>query len=302
MPFRDRDDAGRQLAERVRALNLTNPVVLALPRGGVPVAAAVAAALQAPLEVFVARKIGLPGHEEFGIGAVAEGVYDPVRAAAVDELGVNQSDFAAFAQQARAEVDRRVQMYRRGRPLPELRGRDVVLVDDGLATGVTAEAALRAVRALGASRVVLAVPVGAAETAQRLASVADSIVCVETPVDLVAVGRWYEDFAQTTDEDVLALLSPQMPILEEVVIRLADRVIRADLVIPAGARGLVVLSGRGDLENRYVAEKLQDEGFGTLLLESAHQLPAVVEWLNEHRSLGLPITFYEHRDDWFAAN
>jgi putative phosphoribosyl transferase len=302
MPFRDRADAGRQLADRVRNLQLVNPLVLALPRGGVPVAAAVADALHAPLEVFVVRKIGVPGHEEFGIGAVAEGVFDPVRSDAVDELGVNASDFAAFAQTARAEVDRRVQRYRSGRPLPDLRGRDVVLVDDGLATGVTAEAALRSLRVLGATRVVLAVPVCAQETAQRLAPLADDVVCVQMPADFLAVGRWYEDFTQTTDDEVLALLRPAAPIVEEVVIRLADAVIRADLVLPARARGLVVLSGRGDLENRYAAEKLQDQGFATLVLESSQQLPVVVEWLKEHRDLALPITYYEHRDDWFAAN
>jgi putative phosphoribosyl transferase len=149
MPFRDRADAGRRLAAKICELGLKEPVVLALPRGGVPVAAEVAAALHAPLDVFVVRKIGLPGHEEFGIGAVAEGVFDPVRSAVVDELGVNQSDFEAFAQRERHEVDRRVQMYRHGRPLPDVAGRDVVLVDDGLATGVTAEAALRSLSAAG---------------------------------------------------------------------------------------------------------------------------------------------------------
>lgn len=302
MPFRDRPDAGRKLAERVRELHLASPVVLALPRGGVPVAAEVAAALHAPLEVFVARKIGLPGHEEFGIGAVAEGIYDPVRSDVVDELGINKTDFEAFAQRERGEVDRRVQLYRQGRALPDLCGHDVVLVDDGLATGVTAEAALRSLRAMDPAHVVLAAPVCAAETAQRLGRMADAVVCVETPTDFLAVGRWYHDFTQTTDDEVIALLNPEPPAIEEVIIRLDGNKIRAELVIPARARGLVVLSGRGDLENRYAAEKLQDERFATLLLESAQDLPTVIEWLNEHRDLGLPITYYEHRDDWFAAN
>jgi putative phosphoribosyl transferase len=206
MPFRDRADAGWRLGAKVCELGLTAPLVLALPRGGVPVAAEVAAALGATLDVFVVRKIGLPGHEEFGIGAVAEGVFDPVRSAVVDELGVNQTDFEAFAQRERHEVDRRVRMYRRGRPLPDVRGRDVVLVDDGLATGVTAEAALRSLRASGPARLVLAAPVCAAETANRLRPLADAIVCVELPVDFLAVGRWYQNFAQTTDDEVLSLL------------------------------------------------------------------------------------------------
>jgi putative phosphoribosyl transferase len=302
MPFRDRAEAGRRLAEQERELRLDKPVVLGLPRGGVPVAAEVAAALHAPLDVFVARKIGLPGHEEFGIGAVAEGIYDPVRSDAVDELAINKTDFEAFAQRERAEVDRRVQLYRQGRALPELSGHDVVLVDDGLATGVTAEAALRSLRAMDPARVVLAAPVCAEETARRLGRMAEAVVCVETPRDFLAVGRWYDDFTQTTDDEVIALLKPAPPSIEEVIIRLNGNKIRANLVIPEGARGLVVLSGRGDLENRYAAEKLQDERFATLVLESADHLPTVIEWLNEHRDLHLPITYYEHRDDWFAAN
>jgi putative phosphoribosyl transferase len=173
-----------------------------------------------------------------------------------------------------------------------MHGRDVVLVDDGLATGVTAEAALRSLRAVAPARVVLAAPVGAAETVQRLEQLADAVVCVETPADFLAVGRWYEHFEQTTDDEVIALHEPVAPLIEEVTIRLDGAFIRADLVIPARARGLVVLSGRRDLENRYTAEKLQDDGFGTLMLDTEEQLPIVVDWLKEHRDLGLPITYY----------
>jgi putative phosphoribosyl transferase len=304
MAFRDRADAGRRLAERVRNLQLTSPIVLALPRGGVPVAAEVAAAIRAPLEVFVARKIGLPGHEEFGIGAVAEGVFDPVRSARFEEFGLNKSDFEVFAQRERHEVDRRVRMYRGSRSLPDVRGRDVVLVDDGLATGVTAEAALRSLRTLGPQRLVLAAPVCAQETARRLERMVDDVVCVETPADLVAVGHWYDDFTQTTDDEVLALLAPDKSI-EEIVIPTPSGALRGDLTLPARARGVVVFaankggSSRASLTDRYVAEHLQDAGFGTLLLDveanagddAAARLAAAVQWLEEQRGIRLPIGY-----------
>ena len=207
MRFRDRTDAGRQLAARLVGLQLQAPVVLGLPRGGIPVAAEVARALGAPLEVFVARKIGAPGHDELGIGAVAEGSAAPVVSDTAGRLWLRPPDIDALAQQARTELARRVALYRGDRSLPELAGKDVVLVDDGLATGVTAEAALRSLRRTRPRRLVLAVPVCARETAARLAGLADDVVCAETPAVFYAVGEWYEDFTQTTDEEVLDLLS-----------------------------------------------------------------------------------------------
>jgi len=206
MPFRDREDAGHRLAERLTGLELHRPVVLALPRGGVPVAAPVAAALGAPLDVFVARKVGAPGHPEFGIGAIAEGSDEVVSSADAARVGVSPKQMDSLAAAQREELERRVRRYRGDRELPELDDRDVVLVDDGLATGVTAEAALRSLRRLGARRLVLAIPVCAPDSAERLMSVADTVLCLECPPNFAAVGYWYENFDQTTDDEVLALL------------------------------------------------------------------------------------------------
>lgn len=205
--FRDRRDAGRRLAGCVAELELTAPLVLALPRGGVPVAAEVAARLGAPWEVFVAAKIGTPGHEELGIGALAEGGEDPVVSDAARRAGVSPADLDALARPVREELARRVRTYRGQRALPEMAGRDVVLVDDGLATGVTAEAALVSLRARQPRRLILAVPVCADPTARRLTGLADEVVCAERPADFFAVGQWYDDFRQTTDEEVMDLLS-----------------------------------------------------------------------------------------------
>jgi putative phosphoribosyl transferase len=205
-PFRDREHAGRVLAGRLREHDLRSPVVLGLPRGGIPVAAEVATALGVPLEVFVARKIGTPGHEELGIGAIAEGLDEPVLSRDARHMGLGPSDLEALASGVRAEIARRVDRYRGGRALPELAGRDVVVVDDGLATGVTAEAALLSLRTRRPGWLVLAAPVCAHDTATRLAEMTDDMVCVEQPLDFIAVGEWYDDFRQTSDEEVVRLL------------------------------------------------------------------------------------------------
>lgn len=200
--FRDRSDAGRQLAERLRNVSLTDPIVLGLPRGGVPVAWEVADLLKAPLDVFVARKIGVPGFEEFGIAAIAEGSDELIVGATATRLGYEVDRIIALAEAERPELDRRVEAYRHGRPLPELAGHDVILVDDGLATGVTAEAALYALRERHPARLILAVPPCARDSAQRLAGVADQVVCVLMPAEFHAVAEWYEQFPQVTDEEV----------------------------------------------------------------------------------------------------
>lgn len=211
MSFRDRRDAGRQLAQRLQQLPRSSPLVFGLPRGGVPVAAEVAAALGAPLDVFVARKVGLPGHEELGIGAIAEGMVEPIVSEAARSVGIRPADLGALATKARQELDRRVASYRGDRAVPAVAGRDVIVVDDGLATGVTAEAALRSLRSRNPNRLILAVPVCTPETARRLRGLADAVVCVEAPQQFSAVGQWYEDFSQTTDAEVVALLAAAQP-------------------------------------------------------------------------------------------
>jgi putative phosphoribosyl transferase len=219
--FRDRRDAGRQLAELLVPLGLIDPIVLALPRGGVPVAAEVARRLGAPLEVFVARKLGAPGRPELGIGALAEGgpnaesgLRGPnaqagarvVDRESVRRLGVSEAQIEALVIAEQAELARRVQLYRGDRALPDLAGREVVLVDDGLATGVTAQASVIALRRHRPRRLVLAVPVAAPDRVDVLAADGLEIVCVARPRGFVAVGSWYDRFGQTSDAEVLDLL------------------------------------------------------------------------------------------------
>jgi putative phosphoribosyl transferase len=206
MRFLDRRDAGRKLAKCLRAVSLDRPLVLALPRGGVPVAYEIAVALGAPLDVFMARKIGAPGREELGIAAIAEGLDEPVVTALVAQLGLSDGDLETLAARQRETMARRVERYRGERDLPAIEGRDVVLVDDGLATGVTAEAALRALRQRQPRRLVLAVPVCPGDTADRFRRIADDVICSFSPDVMYGVGMWYEDFTQTTDREVLELL------------------------------------------------------------------------------------------------
>jgi predicted phosphoribosyltransferase len=206
MRFRDRRDAGRLLAERLAAETWHDPVILALPRGGVPVAFEIATALHAPLDVLVVRKVGAPHHREFGIGAIAEGGVTIRDDSAARMVGVSLDRFDRLAAEERRELERRVQLYRGDRSLPQLDGRDVVLVDDGLATGATMRAAVRAVRTAEPARVIVAVPVGPPDTCADLAALADDLVCPLQPPSFSAVGQWYVDFGATTDDDVLRLL------------------------------------------------------------------------------------------------
>jgi erythromycin esterase-like protein/predicted phosphoribosyltransferase len=207
MPFADRADAGRQLAGRLNAYaHRQDVVVLALPRGGVPVGFEVARELHAPLDVFVVRKLGVPGHPELAMGAIASGGVRVLSEDLIDELGIPRSAVEQVSVRERLELERREQLYRGNRTLPFLGQHTVILVDDGLATGASMEAAVAAVRQLQPSAVVVAAPVGAAESCARLRRVADAVVCPETPDPFHAVGAWYRRFDQTTDEEVIGLL------------------------------------------------------------------------------------------------
>jgi predicted phosphoribosyltransferase len=206
--YRDRRDAGVELAARLSAFrDRVDVVVLALPRGGVPVGYEVARAINAPLDVFVVRKLGVPGYPELAMGAIASGGVVVMNDDVVREFRLTRADVDKVAAAEQLELARREQQYRPDRPALDLRGKTVILVDDGLATGATMRAAVEAVRTQLAERIIVAVPVGAPDTCRELSSVADEVVCARTPSDFSAVGLWYRDFSQTSDEEVRALLA-----------------------------------------------------------------------------------------------
>jgi predicted phosphoribosyltransferase len=205
--YADRRDAGRVLAHRLRDYaGRDDVVILGLPRGGIPVAYEVAQALQAPLDVFVVRKLGFPGHAEYAMGAIASGGVRVLNDDAIRQLHVPVSVVDAVARTEQAELERRERAYRGSRPAIPVSGRVVILVDDGLATGSTMRAAVLAVRRQFPSQIVVAVPVGAQDTCRTMNEVADEVVCARMPEPFTAVGLWYEDFDQTTDDDVRRLL------------------------------------------------------------------------------------------------
>lgn len=207
MSFTDRTQAGRSLAGKLSAyLNRVDVLVLALPRGGVPVALEVARALEAPLDVFLVRKLGVPGQEELAMGAVASGGVRILNAEVVEYFGLSWPVIEGVTAHERRELERRERRYRHGLDPIDPRGKTVLLVDDGLATGSTMLAAVEALRKLGPAHIVVAVPVAPPSTARKLATYADEVVCVLTPEPFDAVGRFYENFPQTTDEEVCAIL------------------------------------------------------------------------------------------------
>ena len=206
--FRNRTDAGRQLAETLAAyVNRPDVLVLALPRGGVPVAFEVAQAVGAPLDVFVVRKLGVPGYEELAMGAVATGGVRVLNDEIVRGLGISDHEIDTVVARELHELARRARLYRGDRPPPDVAGRTVILVDDGLATGATMRAAVAALRQRQPARIVIAVPTASPDTSEALKAEADDVVCAMTPEPFFAVGHWYEDFTQTTDDEVRELLA-----------------------------------------------------------------------------------------------
>jgi putative phosphoribosyl transferase len=318
--FRDRRHAGVLLGERVRLLALSDPVVLGLPRGGVVVAAEVARALGAPLDLLVVRKLGAPGNPELGIGAIAEEGVTVLNEGLIARLRVSPAEIEAVAEREHRELVRRTAAYRRGRlPVP-LAGRSVVVVDDGLATGYTARAAVAAARARGAAVVVLAVPVAAPETVAEFSSLVERVVCVEVPEFLFAVGAAYADFSQTGDEEVERLLAAAGLAAaaeeHEVVVDGGGLGLAGTLTVPAGAAGIVLFahgsgSSRHSPRNRAVAAALQQAPLATLLFDLltpgedadrsavfdipllGARLAAATGWLRETQAAGsLPVGYF----------
>ena len=271
--FADRDEAGRVLGALCRKQGLGSTIVLGLPRGGVPVAKAVAEALGAPLDVVPVRKVGCPGNPELGIGAVAEGGGIWLDHRAIELLDLTAVEVGGAVDHARRELAATIARLRPNHsPLP-LNDATVVLVDDGIATGGTMEAAVGAARARGASRIVVAVPVGAPESLRRLRGDADDVIAVLEPVDLGAIGWFYDDFAPVPDERVLELLTERVLRVAEVRIPTRDgELLHGDLLLPAEPRSLIAFahgsgSSRHSPRNRAVARRLGDAGLATLLFD-----------------------------------
>ncbi|MET9796087.1 phosphoribosyltransferase family protein [Nocardiopsis alba] len=295
LPFADRAEAGRRLAERVRAHAVDDPLVLALPRGGVPVGAELARALGADFDVLVVRKIGLPGHPETGVGAVSEDgrvLYDDL---ALARMHIPRQALSDTVASERDELDRRRRTYRGERPLPRIAGRDCVVVDDGAATGGTARAALRTVRQAGPARLILAVPVASPEAVELLRGEVDALVVLGAPDNFRSVGEWYREFDQLSDENVTSTLfeversRPRSEVARAVRVPAGRAYVDADLTMPEELRGVVVMAfdhGRVDPRGRAIASALRRAGYATLLVdppdeeETSGEWPAaVVTWL-----------------------
>jgi putative phosphoribosyl transferase len=271
MRFRDRVDAGRRLSGHLGHLRAESPIVLGLPRGGVPVAAEIATGLGAPLDIVLVRKIGAPRRKELAVGAIGEDGVTVRNEAVLAELGLSWRDLDRQVGHERAEIERRATSLR-PRPRPSLRDRTVILVDDGIATGATVVAAVRVVRRLGARRIVLAVPVAPADTVTRLHEIADEVVCGMAPSRFLAVGQWYDDFRQVADDEVRELLASSIEDTSIVEPVMVGGHLPGELAVPPWPAGVVVFahgsgSGRASPRNRAVASALYGAGFGTVLVD-----------------------------------
>jgi len=328
--FQDRAHAGRALAEKLAGFsNRPEVVVLGLPRGGVPVAFEVARRLQAALDVFLVRKLGVPGHEELAMGAIASGNICFLNDNIIHSLGISPEVVEQAIARERRELEQRERAFRLG-PAVELCDRVVILVDDGLATGATMRAAVIAVQERQPARVIVAVPVAARDTYREFKQQADEIICVQTPVNFEGVGQWYEDFSQTSDEEVRALLQQgslfgrnavmPSPVEESVQLTAGSVVLEGNLGIPARAAGVVLFahgsgSSRRSARNRAVAAAFRQAGLGTLLFDLlspeeeatdartmhlrfdipllAERLVAALDWMeNRAEARGLPLGLF----------
>ncbi len=324
--FKDRSDAGRRLAARLASYSRPSPLVLGLPRGGLPVALEVAQALDAELDVLVVRKVGAPSNPEFAIGAVGEDGVVILDHAARRQLHLTSEHVDHLAALELHEVDRRVKAYRDGCLRLGIAGRNVIVVDDGLATGSTAAAAITVVRHFGAAHVLLAVPVGSSEAVERLSVMADEVVCLETPEPFYAVGQHYRVFDQVSDAEVIAILEAHprsreravdvAVVSEDVVIAFDGVQLPGHLSVPDGARGIVLFahgsgSSRMSPRNVAVANVLQGAGLGTLLFDLlsedeadvrtnvfdiellAERLVQATRWLRARADVGsLPLAYF----------
>ncbi len=330
--FEDRADAGRHLAERLESLRGKDVVVLGLPRGGVPVAFEVAKALRAPLDVLVVRKLGVPFQPELAFGAIGEDGVRVINDSVVAEADLSEDEMARVETEQRAELARRSDRFRRGHDRIPVAGRIAVIVDDGVATGATARAACEVARAQGASKVMLAVPIGGRDIFARFHGYADEVVCLETPAFFFAVGQGYCNFTQTSDDEVIALLdraragfrepegagTPADPPIrdEEVRVSAGPVSLAGHLTIPERPVGVVVFahgsgSSRHSPRNRYVAEVLNAAGLATLLFDLltpdeernranvfdiellAQRLVAVTGWLaGQPDTAALPVGYF----------
>jgi len=330
--FRNRTEAGRALAERLESLRGDDVVVLGLPRGGIPVAFEISTHLDAPLDVIVVRKVGVPGQPELAMGAIGEDGVRAVNDHVVAMVGVSDADFAVVEARERKELERRATQFRGHATRTPLGGRTAVIVDDGIATGSTARAACQVARAHGAARIVLAVPVAAPESVVALSAEADQVICVEEPTWLQSVGQWYDDFTQVDDDTVIDLLDrarrresqstdqphsdPSAELDADVEIDVGAIALPGHLIVPSNACGLVVFahgsgSSRHSPRNHYVAQRLNTAGLGTLTFDLltvdeandrrnvfdiellAKRLAATASWSHDHEPVDdLPIALF----------
>lgn len=303
MVFRDRVEAGRKLAEHLHAYaNRKDVMVLGIPRGGVPVAFEVAKALHAPLDIFLSRKLGVPGQEELAFGAIATGDTRVLDREIIEAIGISEAQIDQITAKVKKELERRANLYRGARPPLKVEGLTVLLIDDGIATGSSMRAAIQALRQMKPARIVVAVPVAPLSTCNRLKHEVDELICIHSPQEFYAIGQFYDDFSQTADEEVTELLrraaepSPQnveqddpsdpegrpnmIPgrqsqtdgVKREVSIELEGATLEGTLVLPKSAEGLVLFahgsgSSRHSPRNRYVAQVLQAHGIATLLFD-----------------------------------